>query len=108
MVMSDAAICGFYSYEQDLLVSYYMKFLTSFSFDMTLIANDDNWCKKYRNNDYKTPFDVSWIMPKDSITPSTSNLKKPTFFDAGCLNSATTAFSNTDAYLSITEPNAFR
>jgi len=108
MIMNDAAICGFYSYEQDILVSFYNKFLTAFSVDAAVTANDDNWCKKYRNADYAVGFDTYWIMPADPITASTSNLAKPTYYDAACLNTATTTFSNTNAYLSITEPNAWR
>lgn len=107
MIMNDAAICGFYSYEQDILVSFYLKFLTAFSFDLDDIADDDNWCKKYRNTDYHD-FEEYWIMPKDTITASTSNLQKPTFFDDSCENTDFTAFHNDNYYHSITEPNAFR
>ena len=78
MIYYDAAICGYWSYEQDILVGFYDSFLTEFEITADLITEDSKYCRKYRNDDYnQTKYEDFWIMPQDAITPSASMIVAP-------------------------------
>lgn len=60
LAFDNAALCGYYSYEQDLIVGFFHRALAAMDFDETLSNGDRDWCKQqqYRNVDYENFPDI--------------------------------------------------
>jgi len=109
MIYYDAAICGYWSYEQDILVGFYDSFLTEFEITAGLITESSKYCRKYRNADYnQAKYDGVWIMPEDAITPSASMIVAPRYLAADCTGVDGSTFSTGAAGYLETHPENFR